>query len=71
MRSKSLIQLVVILILFCFSLLAAATKPEAKSKGHFELGIHYGSWSVNLLRSSIEDALGEVLLTELKEPLLE
>ncbi len=71
MRSKTLTQLVVMLVLFCFSLLSAATEPEAKSKGHFELGIHYGSWSVNLLRSSIEDALGEVLLTELKEPLLE
>jgi hypothetical protein len=59
------------LMVLDFSLLGSETRSEAQHTGHFELGFHYGSWSVNLLRSQIEDALGDALRTELKQPLLE
>ena len=70
-KRKLFVVLFVCLVMLDFSLLSSEYQREVKQKGHFELGFHYGTWSVNLLKSTIEDALGEVLQTELKEPLLE
>ena len=63
-----------IIFLFWVSDFNAFSEPYRsgeKRKGHFEIGFHYGTWSINLLKSTIEEALGNVLETELKNPILE
>jgi hypothetical protein len=71
MSSRILSITVICLILFGFSTLNAESDTDSKRKGCFELGIHYGFWSINLLKSSIEGALSDALETELKEPILD
>jgi hypothetical protein len=61
----------VFLLILVFPHLWADSDREEKNGGHFELGIHYGSWSINLLRSTIEGELSDALQNELKEPLLD
>lgn len=41
------------------------------AQGHFEFNLHYGRWSMNLLRPRIEDALNEALEDHLKKNFLE
>ncbi len=52
----------------CFVLIAWA--PQAGAQGHFEFGFHYSKWSINLLRSFIEEGLSSALKTDLKEKIL-
>jgi len=51
------------------ALLAAA--PAFPAKGHFEFGLHYGAWSVNVLRGPIENLLSDALKTEFRDKFLE
>ena len=46
-------------------------RAETAHTGHFELGFHYGAWSIDLMRFTIESLLGDALKRELKKPLLE
>lgn len=57
------------LLIFCCFLLTAPTL--LKGKGHIELGFHYGSWSVNLLKGFIEEGLSEALESELKDQFIQ
>lgn len=43
----------------------------ALAQGHFEFNLHYGRWSMNLLRPIIEDMLNEALEEHLKKNFLE
>jgi len=49
---------------FCFVLIARA--PYVGAQGHFEFGLHCSKWSINLLRSFIEEGLSSALETDLK-----
>ena len=71
MSRRTLSLSVISLLIFGFSLLNAEYDADSKPKGCFELGFHYGSWSINLFKSTIENALSDALQTELKEPLLD
>lgn len=58
-----------LLVLFlCLALLAQAA--PARAQGHFEFGFHYSRWSINLLRSFIEEGIQSALETELKDKFL-
>jgi len=54
--------------LLIFSLVFVQDLP---AQGHFEFGFHYSQWSIDILRSIIEDALSDSLETELKDKILE
>jgi len=54
--------------LLFFSLVLVQGLP---GQGHFEFGFHYSQWSIDILRSIIEDALSDSLETELKDKILE
>jgi hypothetical protein len=41
------------------------------AKGKLELSFHYSSWSVDILRSTIENALNDALKTEFKEKFID
>jgi len=43
----------------------------AGDTGHFEFNAHYGKWSLNLLKSVIEDSLSDVLENDIKDRFLE
>ncbi|MDH7512977.1 MAG: hypothetical protein QHH14_08535 [Clostridiales bacterium] len=60
---------VLFVIIFCFVL--AAQAPPAGAQGHFEFGFHYSRWSINLLRSFIEEGISNALKTDLKGSILE
>ncbi len=57
-----------LLVFICFLL---AAPSSLKGQGHIELGFHYGSWSVNLLKGIIEEGLSEALESELKDQFIE
>ncbi len=44
---------------------------QVLAQGHFEFNLHYGRWSMNLLRPIIEDMLNEALEEHLKKNFLE
>lgn len=54
--------------LLIFSLVFVQDLP---AQGQFEFGFHYSQWSIDILRSIIEDALSDSLETELKDKILE
>lgn len=54
--------------LFCLAWLSEP--PVVKAQGHFEFGFHYSGWSINLLRSFIEDGLSSALESDLKDEFL-
>lgn len=56
---------VVMLILF------AGVPFPAHAQGNIELGFHYGSWNINLLKSLIEEGLGDAIESDLKDKFLE
>ena len=56
MRTKTLKKLFVILALV-FSLVPA----QLSAQGHFEFGFHYSSWSLNVLKSLIEDGINDAV----------
>ena len=45
--------------------------PNLSAQGHFEFGFHYGSWSIDILRSVIEEGISDALETDLKDQILE
>lgn len=51
--------------------LGLALPAEAQTRGHWEFGFHYSRWSINLLRSTIEEGLSDALETDLKDQILE
>lgn len=63
-----------IVFLFLVSVIqvkAASFDSGSKKGGHFEIGIHYGAWSINLIKSLIEEGIGDALATEIKDAILE
>jgi len=59
--------LVVILAVFSF----ASGAPYLRAQGHWEFGIHYSGWSLNLAKSMIEDSLSDTVASDLKDRILE
>lgn len=41
------------------------------AQGHFEFGVHYSSWSLNLIKSEIESAAGDIFEGGIKEQFLD
>jgi len=58
-----------VIFFLIFGLLFLASLASAQ--GHFEFNFHYGRWSLNILRSTIEDMLNEALENHLKKNFLE
>lgn len=56
-------------LIFCLGLLGQ--NLPADPQGHWEFGFHYSRWSINILRSIIENGLSEALETDLKGKILE
>jgi hypothetical protein len=72
MKKKKGVPLIFLMILvFQGMIFPRPSLIEEKKSGYFEIGFHYGTWSVNLLKSTIEQELGNALETELKDPLLD
>jgi hypothetical protein len=59
------------LIIFLFSLCFLGQPQAATPQGHWEIGFHYSKWSIDLLRSVIEDGINDALETDLKDRILE
>lgn len=68
---RIVLSIVLVGLVFQPLLFSQRFREEEKKRGYLEIGFHYGTWSVNLLKSAIEQELGQVLETELKDPLLE
>lgn len=45
--------------------------PNLSAQGHFEFGFHFGSWNINILRSTIEEGISDALEEDLKDEFLE
>lgn len=59
----------IVLLVFLFSLIFSS--QNLRAQGHFEFGFHYSQWSIDILRSWIEDSLGEELEEQLRDEFLE
>jgi hypothetical protein len=59
-----------VIIFFC-SVCFLGQTLAASPQGHWEIGFHYSKWSVDLLRSVVEDGINDALETELKDRILE
>lgn len=59
--------LAVLLFCLCF----VGQMLPASPQGHWEFGFHYSRWSINILRSIIEEGLSEALESDLKGKILE
>lgn len=59
---------VLIILIFAWGFLGRA--PEASPQGHWEFGFHYSRWSLNLLRTVIEEGVSDALETELRDEIL-
>lgn len=42
-----------------------------RAQGHFEVGFHYGQWTLDLMKSAIEGAVDDAIKTDLREKFLE
>jgi len=49
----------------------ASSAPYLRAQGHWEFGIHYSGWSLNLVKSMIEDSLSDTVASDLKNEILE
>ena len=63
--SRTRIVAVVSAILFL-----ASGAPFLRAQGHWEFGVHYSRWSLNLVKSLIEDSLNDTVASDLKEKFL-
>ena len=63
MRSKVL----VFIIVFCFII----SVQGLSAKGKWEFNVHYSTWSLNLLKGTIEDMVNGAIETEFKDRILE
>jgi len=69
---KTFILFLIFLFLGSFFYLSAENSDSKSKKGrHFEFGIHYGTWSINLIKSFIEDGIADAMATEIKDAVLE
>ena len=57
-------------ILFIFIFLVVASS-SLFSQGKVELGFHYGTWGLNIIKGAIEDGLNDALEDQLSELILE
>jgi hypothetical protein len=48
-----------------------AAGPAQAATGRWEFNVHYSSWTLNLLRSLVEDKVGDALESDLKDRILE
>jgi hypothetical protein len=64
MRSKSVVSA------FAIALSLVLGAVPASGQGHFEFGVHYGSWSLNLLKSTFE-GLAESFAEQFKNQMLD
>jgi hypothetical protein len=55
-------------MLAVFSLTSGA--PFLRAQGHWEFGVHYSRWSLNLVKSLIEDSLNDTVASDLKDKFL-
>lgn len=67
-RNRKGISIILVSGLFFLGLTLPA---QSQTKGHWEFGFHYSRWSINFLRSAIEDGLSDALETDLKDQILE
>jgi len=59
------------LVMFFAALVAGGRCPLASAAGgHFEFSFHYGSWSVNILKSTIEGMLSDSVQSEFRDKFL-
>jgi hypothetical protein len=42
-----------------------------RAQGHFEVGFHYGQWTLDLVKSAIEGAVGDAIKTDLRDKFME
>lgn len=54
-----------------FLLLMTFFSLNLPAQGHFEFGVHYSSWSIDVLRAFIEEGIGNALENDLKDKFLE
>ena len=59
------------IVILIFSLGFLGQAPAASPQGHWEFGFHYSRWSINLLRSVIEEGISNALETDLRDKMLE
>ncbi len=52
-------------------LFALHPAAELRAQGHFEVGFHYGQWTLDLVKSAIEGAIGDAIKTDLRKKFLE
>ena len=60
---------IVAALLAVFSLASGASVLRAQ--GYWEFGIHYSRWSLNLVKSLVEDSLNDTVASDLKDKILE
>ena len=63
--SRTRVVAVVSAILFL-----ASGAPFLRAQGHWEFGVHYSRWSLNLVKSLIEDSLNDTVASDLKDKIL-
>jgi hypothetical protein len=51
-------------------LFLASGAPILRAQGHWEFGVHYSRWSLNLVKSLIEDSLNDTVASDLKDKFL-
>jgi hypothetical protein len=54
-----------------FFLLLVGLHSNLSAQGHFELSLHYGMWTLDLLGNTIENAISDALETEVRDAILE
>ncbi len=61
----------VLKILPAFLLFFTFLAPNLSAQGHFELSFHYSRWSIDILRSLIEEGISDGLETDLRDEFLD
>lgn len=69
MTKKRVAESIILVVGLVF--LGQALPAQSQTKGHWEFGFHYSRWSINLLRSTIEEGISDALETDLKDQILE
>ena len=66
MRIKKVVKIFPVFLL-AFLLFA----PTLSAQGHFEVGFHYGKWSINILKSLIEEGISDAFNDQVVEMIQE